>query len=134
MTRLSTFLMFVGERNGKAEEAMNFYVSKFKNSRIEEVKRWGPGAPGGEGTIMHATFTLNGQSFMASDNSGPHDFNFTPSTSVFVECEDEAQIEHLFLAFLEGGHALMPLGNYGFSKQFGWLIDRFGVSWQFNLP
>ena len=134
MTQLSTFLMFVGERDGKAEEAMNFYVSKFADSRIDEIKRWGPGAGGAEGTVMHASFTLNGQSFMASDNSGPHKFNFTPSTSVFVQCASESELDRLYLAFLEGGQALMPLDNYGFSKRFGWVNDRFGVSWQFNLP
>lgn len=131
---ISTFLMFSGERLGQAEEAINFYVSRFADSHVQQIRRWGPGAPGPEGGIMHATFTLQGRQFMASESSAPHPFNFTPSLSLFVDCESEQEISRQFEAFAAGGQVLMPLDNYGFSRRFGWLNDRFGVSWQFNLP
>lgn len=131
---ISTFLMFSGERLGRAEEAINFYVSRFADSHVQQIRRWGPGAPGPEGGIMHATFTLQGRQFMASESSAPHPFNFTPSLSLFVDCESEQEISRQFEAFAAGGQVLMPLDNYGFSRRFGWLNDRFGVSWQFNLP
>ena len=133
MSQISTFLMFSGERLGQAEEAMNFYVSQFGDSSVNEVKRWGPGAPGPEGGIMHATFTLSGRRYMASESSAPHPFNFTPSISMFVDCKSDDELTRLFDNFAKGGRVLMPLNNYGFSKRFGWVNDRFGVSWQFNL-
>ena len=117
---------------GRAEEAMNFYTSLFKNSEIVNIKRYGAGGPGAEGTVMHATFSLNGQNFMAIDSAG-HAFSFTPSISIYVTCEDDAEIDATYLALLEGGSAMMPLGNYGFSKKFAWVGDKFGVSWQLNL-
>lgn len=124
----STFLMFTG----RCEEAINFYVSQLSNSKIENIVRWGAGGPGKEGSVMRATFTLNGVKFMATDSPAVHAFTFTPSTSIFVDCESEAELDRLFAAFSEGGQVLMPLANYGFSKKFGWCNDRFGVSWQFN--
>ena len=131
---ISTFLMFSGPRLGKAEEAIDFYVSQFANSRVVALKRWGRDAPGPEGGIMHATFTLQGQAFMASESSAPHPFDFTPSISMFVDCESEPELDRLFMAFAAGGQVLMSVNNYGFSRKFGWVNDRFGVSWQFNLP
>jgi predicted 3-demethylubiquinone-9 3-methyltransferase (glyoxalase superfamily) len=134
MTQIATFLMFSGERVGKAEEAMKFYVSQFADSSVAEIKRWGPGMPGPEGGVMHAAVTLNGRQFMASDSSAPHQFNFTPSISIFISCASDQELGRLFENFAAGGQVLMPLNNYGFSKRFGWVNDRFGVSWQFNLP
>lgn len=134
MTQIATFLMFSGDKHGMAEEAVNFYVAQFPNSSIDRMNKNGPGAPEPEGTVMLATFTLNGQPYIARDSAAPHPFNFTPSVSLFVTCENEAELERLYGAFLKGGQALMQLDNYGFSKRFGWVNDRFGVSWQFNLP
>jgi predicted 3-demethylubiquinone-9 3-methyltransferase (glyoxalase superfamily) len=133
MTQITTFLMFSGDKHGMAEQAMNFYVAQFANSRIDSIKRWGPGANEPEGTVILATFTLNGQQFMAMDSAAPHAFNFTPSMSLFVQCETEQEITRLFDVLSQGGQVLMPLDNYGFSKRFGWVNDRFGVSWQVNL-
>jgi len=116
-----------------AEEAMNFYVQLFDNSRIIDVHRWGKDGPGKEGTIMQATFELNGQKFMCSDSPPVHNWDFTPAVSNFVECKDEEEIERLFTKLSEGGEVAMPLNNYGFSQKFAWVIDRFGVSWQLNL-
>ena len=126
---ITTFLMF----DGKAEEAMNSYVRLFKNSSVVSVQRYGPGEPGAEGSVKQAKFSLNGREFMCIDSSG-HNFSFTPAMSLFVDVNDEAELDALFLALSVGGQVLMPLGNYPFSRKFGWLADKFGVSWQLNLP
>jgi predicted 3-demethylubiquinone-9 3-methyltransferase (glyoxalase superfamily) len=70
---------------------------------------------------------------MCSDSFVKHAFDFTPSSSIFVECDDEAMFERAFVALSKDGQVLMPPGNYGFSKWFGWCNDRFGVSWQLNI-
>jgi len=133
MQKLTTFLMFVGEQHGKAEEAMNLYVSLFKNSRIGNIERYGAGEEEPAGTVKHATFSLGGQEFMAMDSHRQHDFTFTPSMSIFVQCDTEEEIDAVYKSLIEGGRALMALGDYGFSRKFGWLADRYGVSWQLNL-
>jgi predicted 3-demethylubiquinone-9 3-methyltransferase (glyoxalase superfamily) len=124
-----TFLMFTG----RCEEAITFYTSLISNSRIVEIVRWGAGGPGKEGSVMRAAFILNCVEFMANDSQAVHAFDFTPSVSLFLDCDDEAELDRLFVALAEGGQQLMPLGNYGFSEKFGWCKDRFGVSWQLNL-
>ncbi|WP_138443568.1 VOC family protein [Sinomonas susongensis] len=127
--KITTFLMF----EGNAEEAMDFYRSLFDGAEVISMSRYGADGPGREGTIQHATFTLAGQPFMCIDSPGHHDFTFTPAVSLFVQCESEAEIDQLYTALAEGGGELMPLGNYGFSTKFGWVNDRFGVSWQLSL-
>ncbi|MFG3437521.1 VOC family protein [Nonomuraea sp. NPDC047897] len=128
--KITTFLMF----QGQAEEAMTFYMSLFDDAEVVSITRYGPGQPGAEGTVQHAVFTLAGQPYMAIDSNVRHDFTFTPAISLYVTCESEAEIERLYAALEEKGGALMPLGSYGFSTRFGWVNDRFGVSWQLNLP
>jgi predicted 3-demethylubiquinone-9 3-methyltransferase (glyoxalase superfamily) len=118
---------------GKAEEAMRFYVSLFKGSEITEIERYGPGEQGSEGSIKQARFTLCGQLFICIDSPIKHQFTFTPSTSIFVECESEAELEEAFHRLASGGEILMPLDDYGFSTRFGWVNDRYRVSWQLNL-
>jgi predicted 3-demethylubiquinone-9 3-methyltransferase (glyoxalase superfamily) len=130
MDKVIPFLMFQG---GKAEEAMNFYTSLIEGSEITSIVRYGANEAGEEGTVMQATFTLKGQEFMCIDSNVKHAFSFTPSFSIYVSCNTEEEIDELYGKLKEGGHALMPLGNYGFSKKFGWLNDRFGVSWQINF-
>ncbi|MBA2936958.1 VOC family protein [Paenibacillus sp. CGMCC 1.16610] len=129
MEKVIPFLMF---QDGKAEEAMSFYTSLIEDSEITRIVRYGPNEAGDEGTIMQATFTLKGQEFMCIDSHVKHAFSFTPSFSIYVVCNREEEIDELYGKLNEGGQALMPLGNYGFSKKFGWLNDRFGVSWQIN--
>lgn len=131
MMKVTPFLMF---QDGKAEEAMNFYTSLIDDSKITEIARYGVNETGEEGTVMQATFTLKGQEFMCIDSNVKHQFSFTPSFSIFVTCHTEEELDKLYQELSEGGQALMPLGDYGFSKKFGWLNDRFGVSWQLNLP
>lgn len=122
-------LMFVGD----AEAAMRLYVSLFPDSEVTAIERYGAEAGGREGTVQRATFTVAGRAFACIDSEPVHDFTFTPSFSIFVECEDEAELERAFAALSEGGSVLMPLDGYGFSRRFGWVNDRFGVSWQLNL-
>jgi predicted 3-demethylubiquinone-9 3-methyltransferase (glyoxalase superfamily) len=126
---VATFLMFTG----RCEEAITFYTSLISNSAIGDITKWGAGGPGKEGSVMRASFTLNGVEFLATDSPAVHAFDFTPSMSIFVECDSEAELDRVFAALAEGGKTLMPLDNYGFSKKFGWCNDRFGVSWQLNF-
>lgn len=129
--QIATFLTFQKE---DAEEAMNFYVSLFENSKIDNITRWGEGAPSKEGTIMMATFSLNGHPYMCSDSPPIHEWGFTPAVSNFVTCKDVTELERLFTKLSENGKVMMPLNNYGFSQKFGFVEDKFGVSWQLNLP
>ncbi|TDD52976.1 VOC family protein [Nonomuraea terrae] len=129
--KTTTALMF---QNGDAEEAMTFYMSLFDDSKVVFAERFAAGEPGPEGTIKMAAFTLAGQEYFCMDSSIRHGFTFTPSISLYVTCESEEELTRLYGALMEGGEALMPLDSYGFSKKFGWVQDRFGVSWQLNLP
>jgi predicted 3-demethylubiquinone-9 3-methyltransferase (glyoxalase superfamily) len=131
MEKVTPFLMF---QEGKAEEAMNFYTSLIEDSAITNIVRYGTNESGDEGTVMQATFTLKGQEFMCIDSNIKHQFSFTPSFSIYVTCNTEEELANLYQKLIEGGQALMPIGDYGFSKKFGWLNDRYGVSWQLNLP
>ncbi|MDM5433429.1 VOC family protein [Bacillus hominis] len=127
--KITTFLMF----EGKAEEAMNLYTTLFNQSEIISISRYDENGPGKEGTVIHATFTLNGQEFMCIDSYVKHDFTFTPAMSLYVTCETEEEIETVFHKLAQDGKVLMPLGSYPFSKKFGWLNDKYGVSWQLTL-
>jgi len=120
-------------QDGNAEEAMNLYVSLFKGSEVVRVERYGPREQGTEGSIKVAAFKLAGHALMCMDSPIKHHFTFTPSISLFVECESEAELDEAFKQLSGGGTVLMSLDNYGFSRKFGWLNDRFGVSWQLNL-
>lgn len=126
---ITPFLMF----EGSAEEAMRFYVGLFHGSEVKQIERYGSGEPGPEGTVKRADFILAGQDVICIDSPAKHAFTFTPSMSLFVECESEAELNKAFEQLSEGGAVLMPLDNYGFSRRFGWVSDRFGVSWQLNL-
>ena len=118
---------------GRAEEAMNLYVSLFEGSAVETIERYGPGEMGAEGTVKRAVFTLGGHRLACIDSPPVHAFSFTPSASLFVECSDEAEFDAAFAGLSQGGAMLMPPDNYGFSARFAWFSDRFGVSWQLNL-
>lgn len=126
--KIKTFLMF----EGKAVEAINLYTSLFENSGIIEISYYGKEEAGGEGSVKTALFTLNGKEYMAIDSPAKHEFTFTPSISLFVECDSPEELEKLFTSLSEEGKILMPPDNYGFSDRFTWVEDRFGVSWQIN--
>lgn len=126
--------MFTGDQYGKAAEAITFYISLFKNSEIKSILQFKAGEAGGkEGDVKHAVFTLAGQEYMAIDSPPVHQFTFTPAISIYVDCENENEIDSLFQQLSANGNVMMPLNNYGFSKKFGWLADKYGVSWQLNL-
>jgi predicted 3-demethylubiquinone-9 3-methyltransferase (glyoxalase superfamily) len=129
MQKVTTFLMFTGQ----AEAAMALYTSLFQQSEILNLTRYGANEAGAEGSVQHATFTLNGQEFMCIDSSPVHAFTFTPSMSLYVRCATEEEIDSVFATLSQDGQILMPLDRYPFSQKFGWLADRFGVSWQLSL-
>ncbi len=131
MTRATPFLMF---QHGKAQAALDFYVATVPGSRIVSVERFGPDGPGPEGTVLRAHAEIAGQPVMAHDSFITHGFDFTPSFSFFLDCAGDAELERLFAMLGEEGQVLMPLDNYGWSRRFGWVADRFGISWQVNLP
>ena len=114
MQKITPFLWF----NGQAEEAMNFYISIFKNSKAISVSRYGEGGPGQKGSVMSATFQLEGQTFMAL-NGGPQ-FTFTPAISLFVNCETQEEVDELWRKLSAGGS----------EERCGWLKDKYGLSWQ----
>jgi len=114
MQKIVPFLWF----NDQAEEAMTFYVSIFKNSKVMSVTRYGDTGPGPKGTVMMATFQLEGQDFYAL-NGGPQ-FSFTPAISLYVNCETQEEIDELWNKLSEGGEP----------NQCGWLQDKYGLSWQ----
>ena len=114
MQKITPFLWFAGQ----AEEAMNFYTSIFRNSKIGTVSRYGDAAPGPAGQVMTASFQLEGQDFLAL-NGGPQ-FAFTPAISLYVDCQDQEEVDTLWEKLSAGGEP----------GRCGWLKDRFGVSWQ----
>ncbi len=103
----------------QAEAAANFYVSLFANSRLVEVARWGEGAPFPKGSAMSASFELDGREFIAF-NGGPH-FKLSEVFSMFVRCEDQAEVDRYWNALIADG---------GAPSRCGWLKDKFGLSWQ----
>lgn len=123
--------MFQG---GLAQAAMDLYCGTFPDSAVVRVERYDDKGPGLEGTIKVATFSVCGREYMCSDSPITHGFGFTPSSSTFVDFDSAEELDRVFAILSNGGHTLMPLANYGFSRRFGWLNDRFGVSWQLNLP
>jgi predicted 3-demethylubiquinone-9 3-methyltransferase (glyoxalase superfamily) len=114
MQRITPFLWF----NDQAEEAANFYVSIFKNSKVVRISRNGEGGPGPKGSVMSTTFQLDGQEFYAL-NGGPM-FTFTPAISFFIHCETQEEIDDFWEKLSAGGK----------QERCGWLKDKFGVSWQ----
>lgn len=114
MQKITPFLWF----DNQAEEAMNFYVSIFKNSKVGRVSRYGDAGPGPKGTVMVATFELDGQAFMAL-NGGPH-FKFTEAISLVVSCTTQDEVDAMWEKLSAGGA----------KGQCGWLKDKYGLSWQ----
>lgn len=128
--QITSFLTF---QENNAEEAMNFYVGLFENSKITDIQRHPAGGPAKEGTIFFARFELNGSQFACSDSYIKHEWDFSPGISNWVDCSSAEELEKLFAELSEGGQVMMPIGNYGFSQKFSWVEDRFGISWQLNL-
>jgi predicted 3-demethylubiquinone-9 3-methyltransferase (glyoxalase superfamily) len=127
-------LTFVGEQLGRADEAMEVYVAMFPKSRVIRRERSGPGEDEPEGALKQARLSLNGQELRARDSGRERHFTVAPAMSVFVDCESDEEIERYVRALSGGGEVLMASDAYLFSKRFGWVNDRFGMSWQLNLP
>lgn len=114
MQKITPFLWF----DGKAEEAMNFYVAIFKNAKVGKVNRYPEGGPAPAGTVLTCSFQLDGQEFIAL-NGGPM-FSFTPAISFSVDCKSQEEVDHYWEKLSEGGQ----------KERCGWLKDKFGLSWQ----
>jgi len=119
--KIAPCLMFTGEQHLKAEEAINFYISVFKNSSIIQLERYNPGT-GPEGAVVHSKFTLNNQEFIAMDSHMQLSYTFNPSISFVVNCETQEEIDYHWDKLADGG--------YEPAQQCGWLQDKYGVSWQ----
>ena len=124
ITAAAPFLMF----QGRCEEALTFYAAAIPGARIAALDR----KP--DGTVAMARLAVAGLEIMANDSPPVHDFDFTPSISIFLTVETPGEVDALADALGDGGRMLMPPDNYGFSRRFGWAQDRFGVSGQINLP
>lgn len=130
-TTVATHLMF---QEGAAEHALALYASVFPGFRVTRVERCGPGEEAPEGVFKLAHVDFCGQSLMVCDSPIGHPFGFTPSMSLLVEFATAGELDAAFATLAGGGEVLMPVDDYGFSRRFGWCNDRFGVSWQLNLP
>lgn len=122
MTTAHTFFMF----QGRCAEAMEFYAAILPDTRILSLDR----KP--DGTVAMARLSIAGLEIMANDSPPVHDFDFTPSTSTFLGVDDPGQVDALAVALSADGKVMMPANDYGFSRRFAWVQDRFGVSWQIN--
>src|SRR5262249_1231125 len=119
--RIIPTLMFVGTQCGKTEEAMNFYTSVFPKAKVGEIVRYGKSEqPDKEGTVKHASFTLEGQEFAGMDSAGSHNFNFNEAISLIVHCDTQKEIDHYWEKLSADPKA----------EACGWLKDRYGLSWQ----
>lgn len=128
--KITPFLMF----QGSAEEAMKLYASVFPGSEIVAIEHYAAGEPGKAGSVKQAVLRLAALEIRFFDSPVPHAFTFTPATSLFVDFDTREALDAALAVLGAGGEVLMPPGAYGFSTHFAWIQDRFGVSWQLNLP
>ena len=125
--KATPFLMF----QGQAQDALAFYRATFLD--FEQVLLQEHSAGDMAGQVAMARIRIGGQAIMLNDSPPVHAFTFTPSSSIFVECDDETQLRELAQAIGGGERVMMGVDNYGFSRLFAWVADPFGVSWQLNL-
>ncbi|HAR3775074.1 TPA: VOC family protein [Staphylococcus aureus] len=128
--KITTFLMF----NNKAEEAVKLYTSLFEDSEIITMAKYGENGSGDHGTVQHSIFTLNGQVFMAIDANSGTELPMNPAISLFVTVKDTIEMERLFNGLKDEGAILMPKTNMPPYREFAWVQDKFGVSFQLALP
>lgn len=133
MSRVVPFLTFQPSRGQRAAEAMEAYLALFADGQVLHDQRYGPEGPGEEGTVVLAEFMIAGQRFRCSDSFIEHEWSFTPAVSVMIDCESVQEQQRVFEALSKDGRIYMPLDDYGFGP-FGWVEDRFGVSWQIAAP
>ncbi len=130
MQKVTTFLMF----EGTAEAAIELYRSVFDDAEVVSLVRYGAGGPGAEGAVERADLRLGNLELMLFNSPGRHAFTFAPAVSLFVTCDDDAELERLVAGLGGRGEFLMARADYGFSRRFACLNERFGVSWQLKVP
>jgi predicted 3-demethylubiquinone-9 3-methyltransferase (glyoxalase superfamily) len=128
VVKATPFLMFQGQAQG----ALALYRETFPDFEQIVLQEHPPGPLAGQ--VAMARIRIGGQEIMLNDSPPIHAFTFTPSSSIFVDCDDEAQLRELAVKLSDGGGVMMEVDNYGFSTLFTWVADKFGVSWQLNLP
>lgn len=124
------FLMFQGD----ASAALDFYRSVFPDAELSFIDRYGEGEAAPPGSLKMAQLVIAGQALLLYESPVKHDFTFTPAISLFVDCGSGDEVRQLSERLKQDGAELMPVGDYGFSRLFAWVSDRFGVSWQLNCP
>lgn len=127
---LRTFLTF---QHGAATGALDLYRDVFDDFELIEIDHYGPADGGPEGTVKVARFRLANGEFSCADSPVDHAWGFTPGVSLWIECDGVDEQQRLFDRLSDGGTVYMPLDDYGFSTRFGWVGDRYGVTWQLNL-
>ena len=122
------FLMF----QGQARQALALYRTVFPDFEEVMLNEHGEGEQAGQ--VAQALVRIGGQDLRLFDSPPVHEFSFTPSISIFLDCDDEGQLRDIATRLSDNGAVLMPLDSYGFSTLYTWIVDPFGVSWQLNLP
>ena len=131
----------VSDVPGSGRTGHELLCQSVSGAKVDSIKRYSASdvegkspAAGPPGSVQLAKFTLAGQSILCIDSPVEHNFTFTPATSLYVDCLTDEEFTQLFAQLAEGGTVMMPIDDYGFSRKFAWVGDRFGVSWQLNLP
>jgi len=119
-------------QNGMGNQALERYSEIFDDYELVQLDLYAEGE-GPTGQVKVADFRALGQRFVCIDSPIPHEWDMTPGVAPFIECDDDSELERLFDALADGGTVYMPLGEYGFGRRFGWVEDRFGVSWLLNV-
>lgn len=132
MSDIVPFITFQPGRGQYAGEAMARYLEIFPDSRMITDNRYGADGPGEEGTVIMAEFEIAGKRVRCSDSFVRHEWDLTPAVSLMVDCDSQEELERVFAELGDGGNVFMPLDDYGFGP-FGWVGDRFGVTWQLGL-
>lgn len=130
MGKVKTHLTF----QGNAEKAVDLYSSVFKDFHVRCLEKYGEGEQVAAGSFKLAHVSFAGHELIVFDSPPVHNFSFTPSMSIYVDFETPDDLEAAFGTLSQDEEVMMPLDDYGFSKRFGWVADRYGVSWQLNLP
>lgn len=134
MNRATPFITFQPDRGQSSAEAMETYIGLFPDGKVISDNRYGAEGPGPEGSVISAEIEVAGQRIRFSDSFIRHEWTLSPAVSLMVDCDSEEELQRLFDGLgADGGRVYMPLDDYGFGP-FGWVEDRFGVSWQLGAP
>lgn len=127
---VATYLLFQGD----AEAALNLYKQTFRDIEVNQIHRYPSDSGEMAGKLLPTRVRIGDHQLMLADTPNPHEFTFTPSTSIYINFESEEELIEVHDMLCDGGDVLMPLDDYGFSEQYAWINDPYGVSWQLNLP